>query len=256
MSLYGNRRCALSVCLTVIVALSLSPVSADAQLGGLIRRATGIGDALEVKRAYDERKNASRVGGTWEIMYIFNGVDTTRAVARTFANPDIGMVHEGGFGRSSGERGHLLSSVSAPTLAQLPADWRSAGGNRRDYGGGPVFVYPMTTDTLAAERSYMIGMLVWLPASCFGGDESRQKEFNKRLERTFGGDMIDASGAVIRDGYNTRDLRHAQAVVRADSSVTMTARYRKKGDILLVVARRISTVTYSNEGKPGLLPGR
>ena len=231
------------------------PLTASAQLGGLIRRATGVGDMLELKRAYGERKNASRIGGTWEIVYVFNSADTARVVARTFANPDIGMMREGGFGRGGGENGHVLSSVAAPTLADLPADWRAAGGNKRQYGGGPLMVYPMTTDTLATERFYMIGVQVWMPASCFNGDDERQKVWNKRLSRVFDGDMISPSGTVIRNRYETRNPADANTIIRGDSSGVITAMYVKKADTLRVSARRISAVTYSNEDKPGLLPG-
>jgi len=239
-----------------MMMIAETPLCASAQLGGLIRRATGISDALELKRAYDERKNASRVGGTWEIMYVFNNVDTARAVARTFRNPDIGMFQEGGFGRGRGERGHVLTALAAPALAQLPEDWRAGAGDRRAFGGGPLFVYPMTADTLATERAYMIGMMVWLPATCFSGDERSQKDFNKRLERAFGGEMLSSTGAVIRDGYANRDIAAAHTVVHADGSASLTATYRKKSDTLVITARRITLQTYSNDGKPGLLPGR
>jgi len=86
-----SKRLGIAVAITLF---TVTPTTGAARIGGFIRHATRISDAIELKRTYDARNRLSNVVRTWEISYVFNGADNTRVFVRTFAEPGMGIHRE------------------------------------------------------------------------------------------------------------------------------------------------------------------
>ena len=235
-----------------VALLMLCTSTADAQLGGVLRRLPGgVGDAARVaemlKQAEEARQTPSRIAGTYRMNFAFGPpsqpTDSVVLYVRTFEKPSTGNVG-GDFpapkDANPGQmiQGYTLTIVASRSLDALPAqaDRASLAGAA---GGGFAIAYPFASDS-AQGQALSVDWVVLLAKNASEANDA----FNKRMDRARSGGIVHLDGSGKPRAVNRLSLSDATTLLHPDGSVRVRYTLRKGDEIVSVRGERISMEHY------------